>query len=181
MQDDRQISFFNNDQVRKNTDMITEKLDKQAIENIKALQEKKKYEEELLTSLYKINSHSVCPGDVPTCNNDFYGIPRVQEVIKKEESLKDEEEVKEVHGADCHCSKCCPNPTPNFFQKHKEALLIGFLWVAMIVLAVGWSPSGETFEAIQASYVDLIVNFFKMGVFAVAGIVTYSLVKKKDS
>ena len=50
----------------------------------------------------------------------------------------------------------------------------------MIVLAVGWSPSGETFEAIQASYVDLIVNFFKMGVFAVAGIVTYSLVKKKD-
>ena len=48
----------------------------------------------------------------------------------------------------------------------------------MIVLAVGWSPSGEAFQAIQESYVDLLVNFFKMGIFAVAGIVTYNLFKK---
>ena len=174
MEENRQESFFDREQLRRNTDQITDKLDKQAIDNIKALQTKRNYEDELIESLRRINSHGICPGSVPTCEGEdiFRTTPRA-------ESQK--EEVKEVHGADCHCSKCCPNPNPNFFQKHKEALLIGFLWVAMIVLAVGWSPSGETFEAIQSSYVDLIVNFFKMGVFAVAGIVTYSLVKKKDN
>lgn len=167
--------LFDNEQVRKNTDMITEKLDQQALENIKALQEKKKYEEELLTSLHRINSHSVCPNSTPTCDSKFYGTPRVEEVVKDE--VKDE--VKEVHGEDCHCSKCCPNPKPNFFQKHKQSILVGILWIAMIVLAVGWSPAGETFEAIQTSYVDLLVNFFKMGIFAIAGIVTYTLFKNK--
>ena len=174
MEENRQESFFDREQLRRNTDQITDKLDRQAIDNIKALQTKRNYEDELIESLRRINSHGICPGSVPTCEREdiFRATPRAE---------SQEEEAKEVHGADCHCSKCCPNPNPNFFQKHKEALLIGFLWVAMIVLAVGWSPSGETFEAIQASYVDLIVNFFKMGVFAVAGIVTYSLVKKKDN
>ena len=177
MEENRQESFFDREQLRRNTDQITDKLDRQAIDNIKALQTKRNYEDELIESLRRINSHGICPGSVPTCEREdiFRATP------KAESQREEVKEVKEVHGADCHCSKCCPNPNPNFFQKHKEALLIGFLWVAMIVLAVGWSPSGATFEAIQASYVDLIVNFFKMGVFAVAGIVTYSLVKKKDN
>ena len=85
-----------------------------------------------------------------------------------------------IHGDDCHCSKCCPNPNPNFFQKNKTGLLLGVLWVALVILAIGWSPSGATFEAIQTSYVDLLVNFFKMSVFAIAGFATYYLIKKKD-
>lgn len=164
----KQSKLFEVDALRKNTDAITDKMDKQAIENIKTLQEKKNYEEELLASLYKLNNHSICPGSLPTCH---------EEVVQVKEEVK--EEVKEVHGADCHCSKCCPNPNPNFFQKNKQVILISLLWVAMIVLAVGWSPSGEMFEAIQESYVDLLVNFFKMGIFAAAGIVTYNLTKNK--
>ena len=150
-----QVSFFERDSVRKNTDAITDMLDKQAIENIKALQERRNFEEELLASLHKLNSHSLCPGSLPTCED------LKKDVVKKEE-------VKEVH------------PNPNFFQKHRMTLLIGIIWTAIIILAVGWSPTGATFEAIQNSWVDLIVNFFKIGIFAIAGIATYNLVKKHE-
>ena len=169
--DEEQVSFFERESVRKNTDIITDMLDRQAIDNIRALQERRNYEEELLASLHKLNSHSLCPGSLPTCDD-------LKKDVMKKETVK-EEAKEEVHGADCHCSKCCPNPNPNFFQKHKSTLLICVLWLALIVLAVGWSPSGETFDAIQNSWVELIVNFFKMGVFAVAGIATYNLVKKE--
>ena len=150
-----QVSFFERDSVRKNTDVITDMLDKQAIENIKVLQERRNFEEELLASLHKLNSHSLCPGSLPTCED------LKKDVVKKEE-------VKEVH------------PNPNFFQKHRTTLLIGIIWIAIIILAVGWSPTGTTFEAIQNSWVDLIVNFFKIGIFAIAGIATYNLVKKHE-
>ena len=89
-------------------------------------------------------------------------------------------EHKEVHGDDCHCSKCCPNPKPNFFQRNRNALLIGMLWLVMVVLAIGWSPSGGIAEAINTSWVEMFVDFFKVTLFAVAGIVTYRLTKKKD-
>ena len=159
--DEKQVSFFERESVRKNTDIITDMLDRQAIENIRALQERRNYEEELLASLNKLNSHSLCPGSLPTCDD-------LKKDVMKKETVK--EEVKEeVH-----------NPKQNFFQRHKTTLLISVLWLALIVLAVGWSPSGPTFEAVQNSWVELIVNFFKMGVFAVAGIATYNLVKKGD-
>ena len=161
MKEDKRV--FDKDQVRRNTDLITEELDRQAIENIKTLQRKRNYEEELIASLNKLNAHSICPGSVPTCDN--YEKPTPDET-PVQESVK-----HEVHGA---------NPNPNIFQRHKQAILIGLLWVAMIILGVGWSPSGATFEAINNSYLDLIVDFFKMGIFAVAGIVTYNLVKKRD-
>ena len=89
-------------------------------------------------------------------------------------------ENEEIHPVGCHCEKCCPNPKPNFFQRHRNALLISVLWLAMIILAVGWSPSGEIAEAINKSWVELFVDFFKVAIFAVAGVVTYTLTKKKD-
>ena len=160
MKEDKRV--FDKDQVRRNTDLITEELDRQAIENIKTLQRKRNYEEELIASLNKLNAHSICPGSVPTCDN-------YERQTQDETPIQ--QPVNEVHGA---------NPNPNIFQRHKQAILIGLLWVAMIILGVGWSPSGATFEAINNSYLDLIVDFFKMGIFAVAGIVTYNLVKKRD-
>ena len=46
MKEDKRV--FDKDQVRRNTDLITEELDRQAIENIKTLQRKRNYEEELI-------------------------------------------------------------------------------------------------------------------------------------
>lgn len=163
-----QVSFFERDSVRKNTDIITDKLDEQAIENIKVLQERRNYEEELLASLRRLNAHSICPGNAPTCENEY---AQKKEVVK-------EEPKEEVHGPDCHCSKCCPNPNPNFFQKHKMGILITVIWIMMIFLGIGWTPTGGVAEAIQNSWVELFVNVFKVGMFAIAGVATYNLAKK---
>lgn len=164
----------NREDVRQNTDVIVDKIDEQAIENIKTIQETNKYREELISSLHRLDSHSICPGSIPNCNNETPE-KKVEVKVEKQENTK---EIHEVHGADCHCSKCCPNPTPNWFQKNKLALLLGVLVCCMLVLAIGWSPSGKTFEAIQESYVELIVDFFKMAIIGVASIVIYSIAKK---
>lgn len=90
------------------------------------------------------------------------------------------EREEEMHSVGCHCSKCCPNPRKTWLQRHKHTIAIVVLWLALIVLGVGWSPSGGTFDAIQKSYVELIVNFFKMSIFAVAGVVTWILCKRDN-
>ena len=74
----------------------------------------------------------------------------------------------------------CPNPNPNFFQKHRIGILVSILWAALIILGVGWTPSGGVFDAIQNSWVQLFVNFFKVGIFAIAGIVSYQLFKHNE-
>ena len=50
----------------------------------------------------------------------------------------------------------------------------------MVFLAIGWMPTGGIADAINTSWVELIVNFFKIGLFAIAGIATYNLVKKAN-
>lgn len=98
----------------------------------------------------------------------------VEEVVVKEVRRE------EVHGEGCHCEKCCPNPKKTWFQKNKRGLSIGAIWVIMIVLALGLSPQGEWFTALQESYVNILVDLFKMGLFAVAGVITFKLTKQED-
>ena len=98
----------------------------------------------------------------------------VEEVVVKEVRRE------EVHGEGCHCEKCCPNPKKTWFQKNKRGLSIGAIWVIMIVLALGLSPQGAWFTALQESYVNILVDLFKMGLFAVAGVITFKLTKQED-
>lgn len=154
------------------TQDIVDKLDQQRLRDIELEFMRKATREELEYSIQKLDNHAICSGNVVCPKEVKCGsgcdIP----------SEKEQEEVvvmAPIHGEDCHCSKCCPNPKPNFFQRNKMKIFMGVLWAALIVLAVGWSPSGATFDAIQTSYVELIVNFFKMAVFAVAGFATYKL------
>ena len=173
--------LYNKEVIRQSTDAMTDLIDERAIENIKTLQAQVNYREELVSSLRRLDAHSICPGSLPTCEdaNNSYNLDYLSHTEQSAPSYQQPQESPQVHGEDCHCSKCCPNPNPNFFQKNKLALLMGVLWVALVILAVGWSPSGKTFEAIQTSYVELIVNFFKMGIFFVAGLASYHLMKKK--
>lgn len=155
------------------TQDIVDKLDAQRLRDIELEFMRKATREELEYSIQKLDNHSICSGNV-TC-------PKELKCGVCAPSEKEPEEVmvmNPIHGDDCHCSKCCPNPKPNFFHRNKIKIFMGVLWAALIVLAVGWSPSGATFDAIQTSYVDLIVNFFKMGIFAVAGFATYKLMNK---
>ena len=152
--------------VRAAADNITDMLDKQAVENFELNLQVNKYKSELKHALQQLEEHSYCPGEV--------------DIQCKPDNCKGQSQPQEQHGEDCHCSKCCPNPNPNFFQKHKVGLLIGLIWAIMIFLAIGWMPAGGIADAINNSWVELIVNFFKIGLFAIAGIATYNLVKKAN-
>ena len=152
--------------VRAAADNITDMLDKQAVENFELNLQVNKYKSELRHALQQLEEHSYCPGEV--------------DIQCKPDNCKGQSQPQEQHGEDCHCSKCCPNPNPNFFQKHKVGLLIGLIWAIMIFLAIGWMPAGGIADAINNSWVELIVNFFKIGLFAIAGIATYNLVKKPN-
>ena len=152
--------------VRAAADNITDMLDKQAVENFELNLQVNKYKSELRHALQQLEEHSYCPGEV--------------DIQCKPDNCKGQSQPQEQHGEDCHCSKCCPNPNPNFFQKHKVGLLIGLIWIIMVFLAIGWMPTGGIADAINNSWVELIVNFFKMALFAIAGIATYKLVKKPN-
>ena len=157
--------------VRTAADNITDMLDKQAVENFELNLQVNKYKSELRHALEQLEEHTYCPGEVDIqckpgkCNEQCQPQPQAAQQEAQ-------------HGDDCHCSKCCPNP--NFFQRHKSSILIGILWTILVVLAIGLAPTGPVADAINTSWVELIVNFFKMALFAIAGIATYNLIKKSN-
>ena len=160
--------------VRAAADNITDMLDKQAVENFELNLQVNKYKSELKHALQQLEEHTYCPGEIDIqCKPDNckgQSQPQVQQTVQQEAQ----------HGDDCHCSKCCPNPNPNFFQKHRVGLLIVLIWAIMIFLAIGWTPTGGIADAINNSWVELFVNVFKIGAFAIAGVATYNLVKKSN-
>ena len=160
--------------VRNTADNITDKLDKQAVENFELNLQVNKYRSELKHALQQLEEHTYCPGEVDIQCNSSQCSDKCQSKQVAQDILEPQ------HGADCHCSKCCPNPNPNFFQKHRIGILVSILWAALIILGVGWTPSGGVFDAIQNSWVQLFVNFFKVGIFAIAGIVSYQLFKHNE-
>ena len=160
--------------VRNTADNITDKLDKQEVENFELNLQVNKYRSEFKHALQQLEEHSYCPGEVDIlCDSN-----QCSDKCQSKQLAQDTVELK--HGDDCHCSKCCPNPNPNFFQKHRIGILVSILWAALIILGVGWTPSGGVFDAIQNSWVQLFVNFFKVGIFAIAGIVSYQLFKHNE-
>ena len=160
--------------VRNTADNITDKLDRQAVENFELNLQVNKYRSELKHALQQLEEHSYCPGEVDIlCDSN-----QCSDKCQSKQLAQDT--VEPQHGDDCHCSKCCPNPNPNFWQRHKIGILVSILWGAIIILGIGWTPSGGVFDAIQNSWVQLFVNFFKVGIFAIAGIVSYQLFKHNE-
>ena len=161
--------------VRAAADNITDMLDKQAIENFELNLQVNKYKSELRHALQQLDEHTYCPGEVDiqcktdNCNGQCQ--PQGQQQVKQQEVQ---------HGDDCHCSKCCPNPKPSFFQKHKAKLLAAIVFVCVLVLSIGWMPSGGNYEALQKAYVELIVNLPKMVMLGIAGFSIYKIAKTAD-
>ena len=164
------------------TQEIVDELDQQKLRDIELEFMRKATREELEDSIRKLDSHAICSGNV-SCPKD------VKVVTIKEDKCKDckiaQEHVvpdvaQEVHGEDCHCSKCCPNPKPNFFQKHKAKLLAAIVFICVLVLSIGWMPSGGNYEALQKAYVELIVNLPKMVILGITGFSVYKIAKAAD-
>ena len=152
------------------TQDIVDKLDAQRLRDIELEFMRKATREELEYSIQKLDNHAICSGNV-VCPKDVKCSGECAPKITQEE-------VAEVHGPGCHCEKCCPNPKPSWFKKHKAGLLAAIIFACVLILAVGWTPAGAVFTAIQTSYVDLIVNFFKVAVLAIAGFGIYKLIAK---
>ena len=164
------------------TQDIVDKLDQQKLKNIELEFMRKSTREELEDSIRKLDSHAICSGNI-SCPKD------VKVVTVKEDKCNDckvvqehvvPNVVQEVHGEDCHCSKCCPNPKPNFFQKHKAKILAAIVFICILVLSIGWMPSGGSYEALQKAYVELIVNLPKMVILGITGFSVYKIAKAAD-
>ena len=155
------------------TQDIVDKLDQQRLRDIELEFMRKATREELEYSIQKLDNHAICSGNV-VCPKEVKCGGECNTPSKKEP----QEEVAEVHGPGCHCEKCCPNPRPSWFKKHKAGLLAAIIFACVLILAVGWTPAGAVFTAMQNSYVDLIVNFFKVAVLAIAGFGIYKLIAK---
>ena len=151
--------------VRTAADNITDLLDEQALKNFEMNLQVNRYKSELRHALQQLDEHTYCPGDVDIqCKED------------KCKGCKEEPAPKAVEVTTCNKYN-----KVGFLKKNKKAIILAILWVIIVILAVGWSPTGSTAEAINNSWVELIVNFFKMVLFAIAGMATYILIKKDNA
>ena len=150
--------------VRTAADNITDMLDEQALKNFEMNLQVNRYKSELRHALQQLDEHTYCPGDVEiNCKED------------KCKGCKEEPAPKAVEATDYNKYN-----KVGVLKKNKKAIILVVLWVIIVILAVGWLPTGNTAEAINNSWVELIVNFFKMVLFAIAGIATYILIKKDN-
>lgn len=172
---DNKMKNLKINELRRTTDEMVDKIDQQALKNFELNLEVKSLKSELIHNLEKLGEHTYCPDQEVQCTSKK-SVPSDSQQVQETKEVA--HSTSETHGADCHCSKCCPHPS--FLQRNKVAILVGILSVAMIILAVGWSPTGAIAEAINTSWVELFVDFFKMAILAVAAIVIYQLIKKKD-
>ena len=65
-----------------------------------------------------------------------------------------------------------------FFKEHKATFLLIMGFLIILLLATGFTPSGEFWTAIQDQWVTLIADIFKMALVVVAGLFIYHGVKK---
>ena len=173
------------------TQDIVDKLDQQKLRDIELEFMRKATREELEDSIRKLDNHAICSGNV-VCpkeapvvivkENKCEGCVKEQPVKQAMpvQSVEPAEPVEEIHGPDCHCSKCCPNPNPTFFQKHKNKILAAIVFICVLILSIGWLPSGGNYEALQKAYVELIVNLPKMVLLSVAGFAIFKIAKSTD-
>ena len=74
----------------------------------------------------------------------------------------------------------CPlNNAKKSFAKGKEKFMAGLLIIIVILLAIGVTPTGAWAEAIQTSYVETLVDIFKVSMIGTAVYLIYKLFKKE--
>lgn len=75
--------------------------------------------------------------------------------------------------------KYCPmSQKESFFTKNKNSILISMLVGLVLILALGITPSGQWWETLQTSYVELLVDMFRMGAIGGIFVLVYKLCKK---
>ena len=135
-----------------------ETLDLKSMDYIKAQAE---LEKEQKITQEKINSFNRQLYDEFTSLNkmaQMYGLNKTNELAEKSEK--------------------CPLSKENYFENNKNKILAILLTAILVTLAIGISPSGKWWETLQTSYVELLVDLFRMGLLITGGIFVYKLFKK---
>lgn len=65
-----------------------------------------------------------------------------------------------------------------FFKEHKATFLLIMGFLIILLLATGFTPSGEFWTAIQDQWITLIADVFKMALVVVAGLFIYHGARK---
>ena len=152
------------EQRKQEIDTIQEALDEKRIREIQNL-ELRLEKDRLCAEMANVDAINSILNS--TSENEI-GCPKQPKVEKHECEKKDEPKVEQI---------CCPRmKMPKVFKNHKKLFLTG-MWIIMIVLALGISPQGAWATFLQESWVNLFVDFFKMGLFAIAGFFTYKIIK----
>ena len=120
---------------------------------------------------------------------------------KKSLDLRDEEchinvRIEEPHNdQQCNCPQCQQQhqvqPQDNyiknnqdvniripFFKENKATFLLIMGFLIILLLATGFTPSGDFWTAIQDQWITLIADVFKIALVVVAGLFIYHGVKK---
>ena len=159
------------DERKQQIDTIQEALDEKRIREIQNL-ELRLEKDRLCAEMANVDAINSILNS--TSENEI-GCPKQPKKVEKHEceyEKKDEPKVEQT--------VCCPRMRmPKVFKNHKKLFLTG-MWIIMIVLAIGISPQGAWFTALQESWVNLFVDFFKVGLFVIAGLLTFKIVKDKD-
>ncbi len=75
--------------------------------------------------------------------------------------------------------ECCPmSSRESFFTRNKNSILVSLIVGLVLILALGISPSGEWWDVLQTSYVELLVDMFRMGAIGGIFVLIYNLCKK---
>ena len=101
--------------------------------------------------------------------SQLYGLNEQEKIELIQQQCKQVEENQE---------QCPLKNVKESFVKGKEKIMVALVVIIMLILAIGVTPSGAWFEAIQTSYVELLVDFFRVGLLGVGGYLIYKLIKK---
>lgn len=102
--------------------------------------------------------------------NEFMSINKMAEMYGLNQHMMDMEN-EDV--------KSCPiQQNESFFTKNKNTLLISSIVILVLILALGISPTGGWWDVLQTSYVELLVDMFKMCAIGGIFVLIYNLCKK---
>lgn len=89
--------------------------------------------------------------------------------------------MQETQSQHCQVKDVYMMEKDNFKQslvKGKERIMMILLMLIIVLLAIGITPSGAWYEALQTNYVETLVDVFKVCMIGFGGYLTYKLFKK---
>ena len=99
--------------------------------------------------------------------------------VRIEQPQNNQQQVQQVQSQDNYIKN---NQDVNirvpFFKENKATFLLIMGFLIILLLATGFTPSGEFWTAIQDQWITLIADVFKMALVIVAGLFIYHGVKK---